>query len=93
MRRILRTQHQGTTPMKSSRFALFAFAALVGIGTLAGSAHYAPAAAGGFGPDYGWMGNQKYMACIKYVGAYGADYPGRDKNIRSCQREYLPGGR
>ena len=79
--------------MKSSRFALFAFAALVGIGTLAGSAHYSPAAARGFGPDYGWMGNQKYMACIKYVGAYGADYPGRDKNIRSCQREYLPGGR
>jgi hypothetical protein len=79
--------------MKSSRFALFAFAALVGIGTLAGSAQYSPVAARGFGPDYGWMGNQKYMACIKYVGAYGADYPGRDKNIRSCQREYLPGGR
>jgi hypothetical protein len=61
--------------MKSSRFALLAFAALVGIGTLAGSAQYSPAAARGFGPDYGWMGNQKYMACIKYVGAYGADYP------------------
>ena len=65
--------------MKLSRFALFAFAALVGIGTLAGSAQYSPIAARGFGPDYGWMGNQKYMACIKYVGAYGADYPGRDR--------------
>jgi len=76
--------------MKSSRFALFAFAALVGIGTLAGSA---PAAAGWLGPDYGWMGNKKYMDCIKYVGAFRPDYPGRDKNIRACQREYLPGGR
>jgi hypothetical protein len=78
--------------MKLSRFALFAFAALVGISTLAGSAQYSPVAARGLGPDYGWMGNQKYMACIKYVGAYGADYPGRDKNIRACQKEYLPGG-
>ena len=33
------------------------------------------------------------MDCIRYVGAYGPDYPGRDKNIRACQKEYLPGGR
>jgi len=77
--------------MKSSRFTLFAFAAIVGIGSLAGSAHYSPAAA--FGPDYGWMGNRKYMDCIKYVGAYGPDYAGRDKNIAACKRAYLPGGR
>jgi hypothetical protein len=79
--------------MKSSRFALFAFAVIVVIGSMAGSAQYSSAAAGRFGPDYGWMGNRKYMDCIKYVGAYGPDYPGRDKNIRACQKEYLPGGR
>ncbi len=79
--------------MKSSRFALFAFAAIVGIASLAGSAHYSPAAAGAFGPDYGWMGNRKYMDCLKYVGAFGSAYPGREKNIAACKREYLPGGR
>lgn len=79
--------------MKSSRFALFAIAAIIGIGSLAGSGHYSPAAAGIFGPDYGWMGNRKYMDCIKYMGAYGPDYPGRDNNLRACKRAYLPGGR
>ena len=33
------------------------------------------------------------MDCIKYVSAYGSNYPGRDKNIQACKREYLPGGR
>ena len=79
--------------MKSSRLALLAFAAVVGLGSLIGSAHLTPAAAGVFGPDYGWMGNKKYMDCLKYVGAFGRDYPGRDNNIRACKREYLPGGR
>lgn len=72
--------------MKAARFALFA--ALVGLGSLLGSAHYSPAAAG-----YGWMGNEPYMACLKYVGAFGADYPNLKRNIETCKRNYLPGGR
>ena len=55
---------------------VFAFAALIGIRTLAGSAQYSPVAARGFGPDYGWMGNQKYMACIKYVAPMVRTTPG-----------------
>jgi hypothetical protein len=79
--------------MKSSRLALVALATIVAIGSLAASGHYAPAAAGGLGPNYGWMGNQKYMECLKYVGALsGNDYPGRDNNIRACKKNYIPGG-
>ena len=76
--------------MKTVRFAVFA--TLVGLGSLLGSAHYSPASAG-FGSQYGWMGNKPYMDCLKYVGAFGADYPNRNKNIESCKRNYLPGGR
>ena len=79
--------------MKFPRFAMSAFAATVGIGLLAVSASYSPAAAGAFGPDYSWMGNRKYMDCLKYMGAFGPNYPGRDKTIAICKREYLPGGR
>jgi hypothetical protein len=78
--------------MTSSRIALFALATVVAVGSLAGSAQFSPAAAF-FGSQYGWMGNKKYMDCIKYMGAFGPDYPGRDKNIKACQREYLPRGR
>jgi hypothetical protein len=90
--------------MKLSRFAAFTLAAVIGIASLGSSAHagiigdIAEAGIGAIkhkvaGPDYSWMGNRKYMDCIKYVGAYGPDYPGRDANIQSCKREYLPGGR
>ena len=78
--------------MKSSRFALFAFAVIVVIGSIAGSAQYSSAAAGRFGPDYGWIENESTWT-VSNVGAHGPDYPGRDKNIRACQKEYLPGGR
>jgi hypothetical protein len=73
--------------MKASRIALFTFAAAVALATLTGS--YSPASAGVFGADYGWMGNKPYMACLKYVGAFGADYPGRGQNIENCKRSYL----
>ncbi|MBR1087208.1 hypothetical protein JQ621_06920 [Bradyrhizobium manausense] len=73
--------------MKASRIVLSTFAATVALAAL--TASYSPASAGVFGPDYGWMGNKKYMDCLKYVGAFGADYPGRDKNIQACKRNYL----
>ena len=79
--------------MTSSRLALFVLAAAVAVGSLVGSAQLTPAAAWGLGSNYSWMGNKKYMDCLRYVGAFGADYPGRDKNIGACKREYLPGGR
>ena len=47
--------------MKSSRIALFALAAIVGLGTLAGSAQYSPASAG----PYDWMSNKPYVNCLK----------------------------
>jgi hypothetical protein len=84
---MVQPNHTRDTTMKRSRLALFAFAAVIAIASLAGS--YSPAAAGVFGADYGWMGNKKYMDCLKYVGAFGADYPGRDKNIEACKRNYL----
>jgi hypothetical protein len=77
--------------MKILRTALSV--AVIGFCLLAGSAQFSPAAAL-FGTQFGWMGNEKYMACLKYVGAFNAsDYPGKDKNIRYCQRTYLPDGR
>ncbi|TYO64333.1 hypothetical protein FXV83_23570 [Bradyrhizobium hipponense] len=76
--------------MKTARLALFA--ALIGFGSLLGSADYSPAAAG-WGSQYAWMGNKPYMACLKYVGAFGSDYPNRNRNIETCKQNYLPGGR
>jgi len=76
--------------MKTARFALFA--ALIGLGSLLGTALSSPAAAG-IGSQYGWMGNKPYMDCLKYVGAFGADYPNRNRNIETCKHNYLPGGR
>jgi hypothetical protein len=72
--------------MKLSRFAAFTLAAVIGIASLGSSAHagiigdIAEAGIGAIkhkvaGPDYSWMGNRKYMDCIKYVGAYGPDHP------------------
>ena len=49
--------------MKSSRFALFAFAALVEIGTLAGSAHYSPLPRGDLVPTTaGWATKNTWPA-------------------------------
>jgi hypothetical protein len=76
--------------IKTARIAVFTV--LVGAGALLGSAQYSPAVAGWFGPDYGWMGNTKYMECLKYVGALsGKSYPGLDQNIQACKRNYLHG--
>jgi hypothetical protein len=93
-------KHMGPRHMKFSRLAAFTLAAAIGISALGPSAHagflgdIAEAGVGAIkrkvaGPDYSWMGNRQYMDCIKYVGAYGPDYPGRDQNIRACQRQYL----
>jgi hypothetical protein len=72
--------------MKATRIILSTFTAVAALAAVTASS---PASAGVFGPDYGWMGNKQYMACLKYVGAFGANYPGRDKNIQSCKRNYL----
>ena len=74
--------------MKASRIALFTFATAVALATLTGS--YSSASAGGFASQYAWMGNEPYVACLKLVGAFRADYPGRDKNIDNCKRTYRP---
>jgi hypothetical protein len=47
--------------MKSSRIAVFAFAAIVGLGALAGSAQYSPASA----TDWSWLSNKDYVACLQ----------------------------
>ena len=86
--------------MKLSRFTAFAIAAFIGISALGTSAHagflgdLAGVGVGAIkrkvaGPDYGWMGNRQYMDCLKYVGAFGSNYPGRDQSIRNCQRQHL----
>ena len=48
--------------MKSSRIALFTFAAIVGFGTLAGPA---PASA----TDWSWLGNKPYIDCLNLMDA------------------------
>ena len=46
--------------MKTSRIALFAFAAIVCLGTVVGSAQYSPASAG----QWDWLSNKDYIACL-----------------------------
>jgi hypothetical protein len=48
----------GITKMKSSRIALFAFAAIVGLGTLGSPA---PASA----TDWSWLSNKNYVHCLQ----------------------------
>jgi hypothetical protein len=54
-----------TTKMKISRISLLAFAAILGLGTLAGSA---PASA----TDWSWLSNKPYTDCLKlfYTGDF-----------------------
>ena len=46
--------------MKSARLARFALAAIVCLGTLAGTAQYSPASAG----QWDWLSNKDYVACL-----------------------------
>jgi hypothetical protein len=80
--------------MKLSRVFAFALAASIGFASLGAPA---PAQAGALGhllgkamglPDYSVFGNKGYMSCIKFVGAFSKDYPGRDANIRNCKRTH-----
>jgi hypothetical protein len=74
--------------MKTSRIALFAFAAIVGIGSLVGSAQYSPVSAG----QLDWLSNDNYVRCLKYVSAisHGSD-AAYDRGRRACNRQYYPG--
>jgi len=75
--------------MKTSRIALFAFAAIVGIGALVGSAQYSPASAGGL--DLSWLSNDNYVRCLKYVsGLANGDEAAYDRGRRACNRQYFP---
>jgi hypothetical protein len=85
------------TTMKLSHLAAFALAITIGVTSLGSSAH-----AGAFGrlvgkalglPDFSWTGNKPYMDCLRFVGGMSSsNYPGKDENIRNCQRNHLPNG-
>lgn len=80
--------------MKTSRFALFAFAAVVGIGVLVGSTQNSQA--GGLGLD--WLANKPYVECIKRARMLadvssimrGPAYreASYDRGRRQCNRQY-----
>jgi len=83
--------------MKSSRIALYIFAAIVGLGTLAGSAQYSPASAG----QWDWLGNKPYVDCLKLMdsmsrggGIWGPtrtpaqQAAGYDRGRRQCNQKY-----
>jgi hypothetical protein len=83
--------------MKTSRIALVAFAAIVGIGALAGSAHHSPAHAGGLD----WLGNKKYVQCLQamnFLAKYNGGRPqsaagaeaAYDRGRRWCNKEHYP---
>ena len=86
--------------MKRSCIVAFALAVVIGITTLSSSAY----AGGTLGdligrtmgkamgmPDYSYLGNQKYKECVAYVGGFNSNfnYPGKNENIRKCQRMHL----
>jgi hypothetical protein len=72
--------------MKTSRIALFAVAAAVTLGSLAGSAHPASAL------DLSWLSNDNYVRCLKYVsGLAHGDPAAYDRGRRTCNRTYYPG--
>ena len=75
--------------MTTSRIALFACAAIIGISTLVGSAGYSPASAGGL--DLSWLSNDNYVRCLKYVsGLANGDQAAYDRGRRACNRAYYP---
>lgn len=79
--------------MKSSRFALFVLATIIGLGALSASK---PAAA----TDWSWLGNKPYIDCINQAnffagwGGIGKTYTGAEKAARydiarrKCNRKY-----
>ena len=74
--------------MKTSRIALFAFAAAVTLGSLAGSAQVSPASA----LDLSWLSNDNYVRCLKYVSALAhGNEAAYDRGRRACNRQYYPG--
>lgn len=84
--------------MKTSRIALFAFAAIVAIGSLAGSTQSSQA--GGLGLD--WLSNKDYVNCLKLMDGMsrggsiwggpvrtGADQAaGYERGRHFCNRKY-----
>ena len=68
--------------MKSSRIALVAFAVIVGLGTLAGSAQYSPASAG----QWDWMSNKNYVSCLQLFASGNFQIPA---NASPAQRAAL----
>jgi hypothetical protein len=72
------------THMKASRIALFAFAAVVGLGALTGSAQVSPASAG----QWDWLGNKPYVDCLKVANMFSGwdggyrTYTGAEKEAR-----------
>ena len=73
--------------MTTSRIALLACAAIVGVGALVGSASYSPAAAGGLD----WLSNDNYVRCLKYVSALSHGDPAAyDRGRRACNRAWYP---
>jgi hypothetical protein len=85
--------------MKTSRFALFAFAAMLGIGSLVGSTQTSQAG------SLDWLGNKDYVNCLKLMDGMsrgGAVWgsPNRsgtereaayDRGRRFCNRKFYPG--
>ncbi len=82
--------------MKTSRISAFAFAAVIGLATLAGSAKYAPAAADDLG--LGWLSNKDYVNCLELFATGDFLLPPNltpaqiaamhDKGRRYCNRVY-----
>ena len=74
--------------MKTSRIALFAFATIVTLGSLASSAQISPASA----LDLSWLSNDNYVRCLKYVSALAhGNEAAYDRGRRACNRQYYPG--
>ena len=74
--------------MKTSRIALFAFATIVGLSSLVGSAQYSPASA----LDLSWLNNDNYVRCLKYVTALSnGSAAAYDQGRRACNKQYYPG--
>ena len=65
--------------MKASRISALALAAVIGLGTLVGSAQYSPASAG----NWDWLSNKNYISCLQLF--YSGDFL-MPKNLTPAQR-------
>ena len=80
--------------MKTSRISLLAFAVIVGLGTLTGSAQYSPALAG----QWDWLSNKDYVACLRLFSSGNFLIPANatpeqraakhEQGRRYCNRQY-----